>query len=133
MVRCAIWYHLFNLKNVKNTHGGALILVATLLKLTLLREYFLRSLNCTNGTKFHNASLFLRKDRVVTFKLVLKNSKQKVENFVATHVYTIYQKKFDRTNFFSTIKSFCSDRKLASSALFLSFRGIFSTSLLTTV
>ena len=27
MVRCAIWYHLCNLKNVKNTHGGVLILV----------------------------------------------------------------------------------------------------------
>ena len=24
---CAIWYHLYNLKNVKNTHGGVLILV----------------------------------------------------------------------------------------------------------
>ena len=26
-VRCAIWYHLCSLKNVKNTHGGVLILV----------------------------------------------------------------------------------------------------------
>ena len=26
-ILCAIWYHLFNLKNVKNTHGGVLILV----------------------------------------------------------------------------------------------------------
>ena len=25
--RCAIWYHLYNLKNVKNTHGGVLLLV----------------------------------------------------------------------------------------------------------
>ena len=24
---CAIWYHLYNLKNVKNTHGGVIILV----------------------------------------------------------------------------------------------------------
>ena len=24
---CAIWYHLYNLKNVKNTHGGVLISV----------------------------------------------------------------------------------------------------------
>ena len=23
---CAIWYHLYNLKNVKNTHGGMLFL-----------------------------------------------------------------------------------------------------------
>ena len=26
-MRCAIWYHLDNLKNVKNTHDGVLILV----------------------------------------------------------------------------------------------------------
>ena len=26
-VRCAIWYHLYNLKHVKNTHEGVLILV----------------------------------------------------------------------------------------------------------
>ena len=24
---CAIWYHLYNLKNVKNTYGGVLLLV----------------------------------------------------------------------------------------------------------
>ena len=27
VLRCAIWYHLYNLKNVKSTHGGVLILV----------------------------------------------------------------------------------------------------------
>ena len=27
VVRCAIWYHLYYLKNVKNTHGGLLLLV----------------------------------------------------------------------------------------------------------
>ena len=26
VVRCAIWYNLYNLKNVKYTHGGVLIL-----------------------------------------------------------------------------------------------------------
>ena len=26
-MRSAIWYHLYNLKNVKNNHGGVLILV----------------------------------------------------------------------------------------------------------
>ena len=24
---CAIWYHLYNSKNMKNTHGGVLLLV----------------------------------------------------------------------------------------------------------
>ena len=45
-MRCAIWYNLFNSKNVKNTHGGVLFLVKlqtkafSLLKLTLLHGYF---------------------------------------------------------------------------------------------
>ena len=44
VMHCAIWYHLNNLKNVKNTHGRVLILVqpATILKLTLLHECFSR-------------------------------------------------------------------------------------------
>ena len=43
VVRYAIWYHFYNLKNVKNTHGGVLILKpATLLKLTLLHGFFSR-------------------------------------------------------------------------------------------
>ena len=58
VMRCAIWYHLYNLKNVKNTHGGVLLLAkpATLLKVTLLHGCFLRFLNCTIGTKLRNAS-----------------------------------------------------------------------------
>ena len=27
VMHCAIWYHLYNFKNVKNTHGAVLILV----------------------------------------------------------------------------------------------------------
>ena len=27
VVRCAIWYHMYNLKNVKNTHGGVVLSV----------------------------------------------------------------------------------------------------------
>ena len=26
-MRCTIWYHLYNLKNMKNIHGGVLLLV----------------------------------------------------------------------------------------------------------
>ena len=44
VVGCAIWYHLYNFKNVKNTPGGVLLSAgfkpATLLKLTLLHECF---------------------------------------------------------------------------------------------
>ena len=45
---CVISYHLYNLKNVKNTHGGVLLLVnllakaCNLLKVTLLHECLLR-------------------------------------------------------------------------------------------
>ena len=49
VVLCAIWYHSYNLKNMKNTHGGALHLVklqAPLLKVTLLHRGFSRFLNC---------------------------------------------------------------------------------------
>ena len=53
MMRCTIWHHLYNLKNVKNTHGGVLISV---LKLTLLHGCFSHFLNCTNGGKRHKAS-----------------------------------------------------------------------------
>ena len=58
MMRCAIRYHLFNSKNVKNTHGGVLILVkpATLLKLIFLHGCSSRFLNCTNGTKSRNTT-----------------------------------------------------------------------------
>ena len=40
-MRCAICYHLYNLKNVKNTHGGVLLLV---------------KLQAKAGTKLRNAS-----------------------------------------------------------------------------
>ena len=56
---CAVWYHFYNLKTVKNTDVGLLLLVklqdATLLKVTL-QQYFSRVLNCTNGTEPRKAS-----------------------------------------------------------------------------
>ena len=60
-MRSAIWYPLYNLKNVKNTHGGVLTLVkqakdCNITRInTLLPECFSRFLNCTNGTKSHKA------------------------------------------------------------------------------
>ena len=42
----AIWYDLYNLKNAKNTYGGAFI----------LKKLQARFLNCTNGTKSRKAS-----------------------------------------------------------------------------
>ena len=60
---CAIWYHLHSSKNVKNTHGGELLLVKTLaflLKVTLIHGCFLCFLNCTNSTKLRKASHIIR-------------------------------------------------------------------------
>ena len=50
MMFCAIWYHLFDSKNVTNTHEGVLLLV------TLLHGCFHVFLNCTNGTKSRSVS-----------------------------------------------------------------------------
>ena len=51
---CVIWYHLFNPKNVKNTHG---VLLFAQLKLTFLYERFpCFFLQCTNGTISRKAS-----------------------------------------------------------------------------
>ena len=52
---CAIWYQLCNLKNMKNTQGGVLLLVklqaeAKLLKVTFLHRCFSRFLNYVNCT-----------------------------------------------------------------------------------
>ena len=53
----AIWYHLYNLNNVKNIHEGVLLLKpVTLLKVTLLHGCFSRFQNCTNCTKSSKAS-----------------------------------------------------------------------------
>ena len=52
VVRCVIWYHLYNLKNLKNTYGGVLILVKLQAEATWCFSLFL---NCTNGTKSRNA------------------------------------------------------------------------------
>ena len=50
------WYHLYNLKNVKNNHGGVLLLV---LKITPPWVFSCFS-NCTNGTKLSNTSQILK-------------------------------------------------------------------------
>ena len=48
----AIWYHLYNLKNVKNTHGEVLLFK----KSNTPPRIFLTLLNCTNYTKLRKAS-----------------------------------------------------------------------------
>ena len=41
LMRCAIWYHLYNFRNMKNTHGGVLSKVTGSRKLILLHGCYL--------------------------------------------------------------------------------------------
>ena len=53
---CAIQYNMYNLKNVKNTHGELLLSVVCNFPITLLHRCFSGFSNCTNGTKSCKAS-----------------------------------------------------------------------------
>ena len=63
VMHCVIWYHLRDLKNVKNSHGGVLVLVklqTSAGNFTIINTaawVFFMFLNCTNGTKSCNVSL----------------------------------------------------------------------------
>ena len=49
--RCAIWYHLYNLKKSEKHPWRSVTL-----KVTFILGFFSRFLNYTNGIKSHNAS-----------------------------------------------------------------------------
>ena len=55
-MQCAIWYYFYDLKNVKNTDGGVLLLVCNFTKSKTPPRLFFTFWNCTNGTKSRNAS-----------------------------------------------------------------------------
>ena len=62
-MRCAIWYHLYTLKKVKNTHGGVLFLlkfVALACNFTTKSNtppgVYFTFLSCTNLVKLRKAS-----------------------------------------------------------------------------
>ena len=61
-MRCAVWYHLHNLKNMEKTHGRMLVLVklqpeaCNFTKTNTLPWVLFTFLDCTNGTKSCNAS-----------------------------------------------------------------------------
>ena len=48
------------LKNVKNSHGGVLLLVKLQASASLLHASFSRFLNCTNGPKWNKAPMMCR-------------------------------------------------------------------------
>ena len=61
MTRCAIWYNLYNLQNVKNAHVEMSLLVK------LHAGCFPPLLNCTDDTKSHKASQVFRKLSMTSF------------------------------------------------------------------
>ena len=83
MMLCAIWYHLYNLKIVKNIHEEVLLWVKfQALKASILHGCFSRFLNYTNGTKLCKASqmitvtihllsllINLKKSKIVFYRL----------------------------------------------------------------
>ena len=104
---CAIWYHLYNLQNVKNTHGKVLLLVcmlkpATLLKVTLLHGCFSRVLNCRNGTKSHKASQKQIKVQIVYCSI---NSKRSLRDNKSDADDKTIPFHWPNTNFKPTIKT----------------------------
>ena len=48
VILCAIWYHLYNFKKVKNNEGGVLLLVK------------LQAEVCVNGTNLHKTYIVLK-------------------------------------------------------------------------
>ena len=58
-MHCAVWYHFYSLKNVRNKHGAVLLLVK--LQSNTPPRVFSHFLNCTDDTKPH-------KDKSITHK-----------------------------------------------------------------
>ena len=67
---CAILYHLFNLKNVKNTNGGVILLVS------LFHGCFSRFSHCANCTKSRKVSNIVKRrahKKVQSFKVEVEH------------------------------------------------------------
>ena len=63
-MHCASFYHLYNLKNVKKTHGGVL-----LFKKHYSMGVFHVFLNCANGTKATHMSRKREKEQCLNLKI----------------------------------------------------------------
>ena len=93
MVRFTVWYDLYNSENVKNTHGGVLLLV------TLLHGCFSRFLNCTNGTKPRNASHIMNENAFhfiylkLPLRLILNLILTQISNSPKNYPFFYYVKK----------------------------------------
>ena len=121
---CAIWYHLYNLKNIKNTHGRLLLLVklhvdsAILLKVALLHGCFLRFLNGVNGAKSCKA-FEIYAFQSIQFHFRLKPTRSEIFNR-SMRRFSSLQLSFTSTKIFLIILSHTLRKKSPYSQLFWS-------------
>ena len=88
-ILCAIWFHLYNLKNVKNIHRG-----------TLSPLVFSCFLDCTNGTKLRNTTTMTEPENTSS-KLYRNNKHKSIElqlsvflNNAAMVTYIIFEMQY---------------------------------------
>ena len=78
---CAIWYHFYNLKNVKNAHGGELLLVK-------LPAEALNYKNCTISRKASQTYIIKKNKKNIKKLVIMKKVKIRrtgVLNHLLTH------------------------------------------------
>ena len=118
---CAIFYHLYNWRNVKNTHGGVLLLAklhalaCSFTKLALLHGCFPRFLNYTNGTESRKASHLWRNGNILQYGLA--NSKH--EKHFHNTMSLIVQCKYLTFNWFWRLTNDTSRKILVSATKLL--------------
>ena len=89
-MRCAIWYHLYNWKIVKNTHGGALRLVKLHSTVGVFHDFsIVQMYQVAQSIKYMWSCKILKKTRpglIVGCKIQLPRKKG---NFIA-HIFYFY-------------------------------------------
>ena len=70
---CAIWYHFYKLKNLKNTHGGVTFKPATLLKVALLHGCFSRFFKLYKWYQITQSFTFMENTNYLVQNLSLVN------------------------------------------------------------
>ena len=104
---CAIWYRLYNLKNVENTHGGVLSLVQLQTFSNTPPWAFSPLLNCTKGTKSRNVS------QIISGEWKLINSLKKADSIILEK-WVIFAKWFILDVYLGNKHAYGIDRFLAT-------------------
>ena len=69
MVLCAIWYHSYNFKNLKNTHGGVLLLACNFTKSNTPPWVFFTFFKLYKWYQIAQRTTIIQKDNCVFFGL----------------------------------------------------------------